>query len=95
MSIIQVSFILLTVVALSVGQILFRVAALGFGQSGATGLGQLLTIKLVVALIVYAAATAMWLAVLRTVPLRLAYPFVALAFVLVPVLAHVIFVNAG
>lgn len=44
--------------------------------------------KLIIALIVYAAATATWVAVLRITPLTLAYPFAALAFVIVPVLSH-------
>ncbi|MBF6648520.1 EamA family transporter [Methylobacter sp. BlB1] len=48
----------------------------------------LLNIKLIVALVVYFFATIMWLLVLKVTPLRVAYPFVALAFFIVPILAH-------
>ena len=36
----------------------------------------------------YAGATALWVYVLKTVPLNIAYPFMGLAFVVVPVVAH-------
>lgn len=44
--------------------------------------------KLILALSIYAIATLMWIIVLRTTPLRVAYPFIALGFVIVPVLSH-------
>jgi len=84
----QLVFIILTVTALSVGQILFKLAATGFELSASGLINSLLNIKLVTALVVYFVATIMWLLVLKVTPLRLAYPFVALAFVIVPVLAH-------
>ncbi|MDB5881691.1 MAG: hypothetical protein JWP43_1569, partial [Ramlibacter sp.] len=40
------------------------------------------------ALVVYALATGLWVALLREVPLSVAYPFVALAFFLVPLMGH-------
>ena len=43
---------------------------------------------LILALAVYGVATLLWIFSLRNVPLSLAYPFVALAFVFVPVMAH-------
>lgn len=88
MSIVHIAFIVLTVIALSLGQILFRIAALGMAAPDSSLLEKILSGKLLLALTVYAVATIMWLFVLRSVPLRLAYPFVALAFILVPVLAH-------
>ena len=48
----------------------------------------LLNTWLYVALAVYGLATVVWVALLRQVPLQLAYPFVALAFFFVPILAH-------
>ena len=39
----------------------------------------------------YAAATLLWVRILMTVPLSRAYPFVALAFVLVPAAGYVFF----
>jgi drug/metabolite transporter (DMT)-like permease len=88
MTLLQVALILLTVFALASGQILFKLAATSFTYDSANIIGSFLNIKLIVALLVYAVATVMWLVVLRSMPLRLAYPFVALAFVIVPVMAH-------
>jgi drug/metabolite transporter (DMT)-like permease len=88
MSILQVIFIVLTVIALSAGQILFKLAApnLVFTPSGL--IGSLLNYKLLIALLVYFFATVMWLFVLKGTPLRIAYPFAALAFFVVPMLSH-------
>lgn len=84
----NVLLLTLTVLALSVGQVLFKLAAHGLGASGPL-LPQILFNKyLLVALVVYGVATAMWVALLRHVPLNVAYPFVALAFFFVPVLGH-------
>lgn len=90
MSFFQLAFILLTVAALSAGQILFKLASESISFSGPGLLAGLLDLRLLIALCVYGVATVMWLAVLKMTPLRLAYPFVALAFVIVPILAHFI-----
>jgi drug/metabolite transporter (DMT)-like permease len=88
MSLSQFTFIILTIIALSAGQILFKMAATGFEVSTAGFLGSVLNVKLISALVVYFFATIMWLLVLRVTPLRVAYPFAALAFFVVPILAH-------
>jgi drug/metabolite transporter (DMT)-like permease len=88
MSLAQLSFIFLTVIALSAGQILFKMAASSLEFSAVGFINNLLNIKLIIALVVYFFATIMWLFVLKDTPLRVAYPFVALAFFIVPVLAH-------
>lgn len=90
MSAVQLSFIILTVIALSVGQVLFKVASESFDLSPDNFIKAIFNVKLLSALTVYFVATVMWLLVLRATPLRVAYPFVALAFVLVPVMAHFI-----
>jgi undecaprenyl phosphate-alpha-L-ara4N flippase subunit ArnE len=84
----QLSFIFLTVTALSAGQILFKMAASSFEFSVAGFISSLVNIKLILALVVYFFATIMWLFVLKATPLRIAYPFAALAFFAVPILAH-------
>lgn len=84
----QLSFVIMTVVALSVGQILFKMAAADYHSSAVGFIGIILNAKLIVALVVYAFATLMWLYVLKTIPLRVAYPFTSLAFFVVPVLAR-------
>ncbi|UZE19661.1 hypothetical protein LOY70_08700 [Pseudomonas sp. B21-054] len=88
MSLVQFALILLTVFALSTGQILFKLAATSFIYNPNNIIASFLDVKLIVALLVYAVATVMWLIVLRSMPLRLAYPFVALAFFIVPLMAH-------
>lgn len=88
MTLLQLGLIILTVLALSVGQVLFKLAAdeliLDFSHLPT----MLLNLKLWTALIVYFGATFLWLMVLKQTPLRVAYPFAAMAFVFVPLLAH-------
>lgn len=78
---------------LAAGQSLFKLSALslhGAGQTG--GLFSLVTIpSFWLALALYGLGTLLWIVVLQTVPLSRAYPFMALAFVIVPLLAVVIF----
>ena len=90
MSWLQLGLTILTVLALATGQVLFKLAAdqLDFSASGIVP--SLLNTRLLLALIIYAVATLMWLVVLKMTPLRIASPFVAMAFVFVPVLAHYI-----
>lgn len=88
MSIFQLSLILFTVLLLSVGQILFKLASDDIVLNPAGLLPSLLSFKLVVAFTVYSVATILWLIALKDVPLRMAYPFAALAFFIVPTLAH-------
>lgn len=84
----QFVFIILTIISLSVGQLLFKMAASSFEFSIEGILNNLVNIKLIIALAVYFFATIMWLLVLKATPLRVAYPFAALAFIIVPILAH-------
>ena len=85
----QLLFIVLTVVMLAVGQILFKFAA---GKMDIENDGFFAAVlfnpALIIALAVYAVATLCWLIVLKGVPLRLAYPFAALGFFIVPLMSH-------
>lgn len=81
------TYLLLTAFAvlLAVGQVLFKKAALAgadeaFPWAFVNG-------WMALALVLYGAATLLWTWILRTTPLTVAYPFAALAFVLVPLLA--------
>lgn len=87
MTFLQIGFILLTVAALSVGQLLFKLASKTIVFTPLGIVQGLTNWRLVLALVIYALATFMWLYVLRTTPLRVAYPFAALSFVFVPILA--------
>jgi drug/metabolite transporter (DMT)-like permease len=80
-------------VAIAAGQILFKRAAAqitpGAGVSWVLELARLPVMWLAVG--IYAASTLLWVRILSTVPLSRAYPFVALAFVLVPAAGYVFF----
>jgi multidrug transporter EmrE-like cation transporter len=80
-------------VAIAAGQILFKRAASQIGS--ATGTSWVLDVarlpSMWLALALYGAATLLWVRILTTVPLSRAYPFMALAFVLVPAAGYVFF----
>ena len=79
------------VVLIAVGQLLFKSAAGQWRIDGWTWttLRGFLSPVMLVALFIYAAATLLWVFVLRTVPLSSAYALFSLAFLIVPVLARV------
>lgn len=77
-----------TIVALAAGQILFKIGALRLERDGAPTPIPFLNVPIVVALLIYVIGTMFWISALRVLPLRVAYPVSALAFVLVPVLGH-------
>jgi multidrug transporter EmrE-like cation transporter len=78
---------------LATGQILFKRAALQIGSTQGTGwildIARLPTMWL--AVVLYAAATLLWVRILTTVPLSRAYVFVALCFVIVPAAGYYLF----
>tara|TARA_B100000902_G_scaffold384280_1_gene424250 strand:+ start:161 stop:496 length:336 start_codon:yes stop_codon:yes gene_type:complete len=82
------------------GQILFKKTALILSQSNlAVNFNKILEtfITLIkipyffLALIVYASATLFWLFILQKIPLSIAYPFTALAMVIIPILSIFLF----
>lgn len=79
---------------LAAGQTLFKVAAqkLGQGSQSLGGLPALLAMPVFWgALLLYGCGTLLWINILQSVPLSRAYPFAALGFVIVPVLATLFF----
>ena len=93
---IQVLQLISFVFLMSLGQILFKKTALSISSSGALGLidSILKAIHipwLYMALGVYALATIFWLYLLQRIPLTIAYPFSALAMIIVPILAIFLF----
>ena len=91
MTLSNLALTLATVLAIAVGQMLFKLGALA---SNTAGEGVSLLVRyanayLITALVVYAVATALWVYVLKSVPLNIAYPFMGLAFVIVPLLGAV------
>ena len=79
---------MLCVFGIAVGQILFKLAALRLSGDGSLWV-RWLNPYFIIALCVYGLATLLWIWVLRTVPLHLAYPLMALAFLFVPALSNI------
>jgi drug/metabolite transporter (DMT)-like permease len=81
---------LLCALGMSAGQVFFKLAALSMPPiHGNSLLLQILKPQLLTALLIYAFTTGLWLWLLRLVPLNRAYPFMALAFLFVPLLGAV------
>lgn len=79
-------YTLLCVISISVGQLLFKKAAAALPDTlSVTGLLQ--NGWLLAALVLYGFTTLAWVWILRHAPLHLAYPFMGLAFLIVPTLA--------
>lgn len=88
---IQYTLLLVQLIALSAGQILFKLAA-GAVDVKSKGVlhGLILNPGLVAALTIYCGATLLWLYIFRYTPLHTAYPFSALAFLVVPILGSML-----
>lgn len=81
--------LLFTPLLIAGGQVLFKLTSRQAGNLDAQGLMQLmLNPFLIAALVLYGAGTLIWIFVLKAVPLTIAYPFMALSFCAVPLLAH-------
>ena len=76
--------ILAIVTAIAGGQLLFKATALVW-HSQRSLLSVAVLYRLVPAVAVYGVATLGWIWVLQRIPLQMAYPFMALTFVLVPI----------
>lgn len=75
---------ILCVVGISLGQMLFKKAALMLPDQPVLW-DWLINLWLLGALFLYGITTLVWVWVLRVAPLHLAYPFMGLAFVMVPI----------
>ena len=89
----QARWIVLTLVCvalLAAGQLLFKVAASSWRIDGwtLTPVRSFLSGAMIVALFIYGVATILWVYVLRSAPLSLAYPLFSLAFIVTPVAAY-------
>jgi len=72
---------------IGVGQILFKMASQKLATNGATVFNAVFDPLFIAGAGIYALATVLWLYVLKSVPLAYAYSFMALSFVIVPLLA--------
>lgn len=87
MSIAIIALTLLCVLGIASGQILFKKAAMHL-PSNPQLMDWVLNGWLITALALYGVATLLWIWVLRHAPLHIAYPFMALAFIIVPLLSY-------
>jgi undecaprenyl phosphate-alpha-L-ara4N flippase subunit ArnE len=74
------------VAGIACGQLLFKKGALALDADAGVA-AMLLNPWVLAALAIYGAATLLWIHVLRSTPLTLAYPLFALTFVIVPLLS--------
>lgn len=81
---------LLCVTGIAAGQILFKQAALNI-QDATDWQAWAFNGALIAALALYGFTTLFWIWILRHVPLHLAYPFMGLAFLIVPLMEHLVF----
>ena len=72
---------------IAVGQVLFKLTSAKLSASGSGFHTIFFEPLFILALVIYGGATLLWIHVLKTVPLAYAYSFMALTFVLVPLLA--------
>jgi drug/metabolite transporter (DMT)-like permease len=80
--------LVVTPVMIAAGQILFKLASARTGAADLSGLiGLAANPYLLAALVIYGLGTVIWVYVLKSVPLNFAYPFMALTFCVVPLLA--------
>ena len=88
--------LLLVAGILAGGQVLFKLASAQLVIGNGTGplLRSFVSAPMVAALVLYAAATLLWVYLLHGVPLSRAYPFMALAFAFVPLLSWIVFGDA-
>ena len=77
---------------LSCGQLLFKAAA--ESSNGRDILSSFLNVWMISAITLYGLGTILWVYILRSTPLSVAYPFAALGFVIVPIAAHFVYGEA-
>ena len=79
------------------GQLLFKAAALRYASEAPLGerlLSLVQNVYFLAAIALYVALTVLWVWILTFTPLSRAYPFVALAFAITPLLAAFVFGEA-
>lgn len=86
----QIAGVLLCVLAISIGQILFKRIGLDI-QLGGGSLNLRILLLGGLALFFYGGATLLWIYLLRFVPLSRAYMFMSLSFVIVPLTSYFFF----
>lgn len=101
MSILQFMLLCAYALGMSLGQLLFKFAALSISKLGvapSTVAGRIIQLGLnpffLAAMLLYFLLSVLWVWVLTFTPLSRAYPFIAVAFVATPLLSHFVFTEA-
>ena len=97
LSVLQIVALAAYSIGMAGGQILFKLAAIRSVPSRSLGERALDLIQngyFLAALVLYAGLSVLWVWILSVTPLSRAYPFVALAFVLTPLLGGLLFDEA-
>lgn len=81
------SLLIATPVMIAVGQVLFKLTSQRLVDAQGKFYTVLFDPVMILALTIYGSATLLWIYVLKTVPLSYAYSFMAMTFVLVPIMA--------
>ena len=90
----QIALLIAYASGMAAGQLLFKAAALRLGDGYPLSTRPLLLLQnapFIGAIVLYAALSVLWVWLLTFTPLSRAYPFVAVAFALTPVLGALVF----
>lgn len=79
--------LLLTPLMIATGQVLFKRTSQKLVADGAAFHTVLLNPVFILALVIYGSATLLWIYVLKSTPLAFAYSFMALTFIIVPLMS--------
>jgi drug/metabolite transporter (DMT)-like permease len=93
----QAALLLAYAAGMAGGQLLFKAAALRYASDAPLGerlLSLVQNVHFLAAIVLYVALTVLWVWILTFTPLSRAYPFVALAFAITPLLAGFVFGEA-
>jgi drug/metabolite transporter (DMT)-like permease len=93
----QAALLLAYAAGMAGGQLLFKAAALRYASDAPLGerlLSLIQNVYFLAAIVLYVALTVFWVWILTFTPLSRAYPFVALAFAITPLLAGFVFGEA-
>jgi drug/metabolite transporter (DMT)-like permease len=93
----QAALLLAYAAGMAGGQLLFKAAALRYASEAPLGerlLSLVQNVYFLAAVVLYVALTVLWVWILTFTPLSRAYPFVALAFAITPLLAGFVFGEA-
>jgi len=83
------SLLIATPFMIAIGQVLFKMTSQRLVDNQGKFYTVLFDPVMILALAIYGSATLLWIYVLKTVPLSYAYSFMAMTFVLVPILAAI------